>query len=94
MSEWPHDTESWAVFAQGTFNITDNLSLIAGVRYTEETKEADAQTWLNTTTDAEGLAATVSRLHAYQLVSGRHLLLLQSGEIAVLQHPFQHHQQK
>ena len=54
LSEWSQDTESWAVFAQGTFNITDNLSLIAGVRYTEETKEADAQTWLNST--AQGLA--------------------------------------
>ena len=34
------ETESWAVFFQGTFNITDNLSITAGVRYTEESKEA------------------------------------------------------
>jgi outer membrane receptor protein involved in Fe transport len=54
LSAWQQETESWAVFLQGTFNITDNLSLTAGVRYTEEEKSADAQTWLNST--AQGLA--------------------------------------
>jgi outer membrane receptor protein involved in Fe transport len=54
LSEWTQETESWAVFLQGTFNITDNLSVTAGVRYTEEEKSADAQTWLNST--AQGLA--------------------------------------
>ena len=54
LSRWQQDTESWAVFLQGTFNITDNLSITAGVRYTEEEKSADAQTWLNST--AQGLA--------------------------------------
>jgi iron complex outermembrane receptor protein len=33
-------TESWAVFAQGTFDLTDNLRVTAGLRYTEEEKEA------------------------------------------------------
>ena len=47
LSYWEQETESWAVFAQGTFNITDNLSITAGVRYTEETKEAIAQNWVN-----------------------------------------------
>ena len=54
LSRWQQETESWAVFLQGTFNITDNLTLTAGVRYTEEDKSADAQTWLNST--AQGLA--------------------------------------
>ena len=53
LSRWQQDTESWAVFLQGTFDITDNLSITAGVRYTEEEKSADAQTWLNST--AQGL---------------------------------------
>ena len=35
----------------GTLNITDNLTP-AGVRYTEEDKSADAQTWLNSTAQA------------------------------------------
>ena len=47
LSYWEQETESWALFAQGTFNITDNLSITAGVRYTEETKEAIAQAWVN-----------------------------------------------
>jgi outer membrane receptor protein involved in Fe transport len=54
LSAWQQETESWAVFFQGTFNITDNLTITAGVRYTEEEKSADAQTWLNST--AQGLA--------------------------------------
>ena len=33
------DNESKAVFAQGTFDITNQLSLTAGVRYTDEEKE-------------------------------------------------------
>jgi iron complex outermembrane receptor protein len=35
------DNESWAVFAQGTYDITDQLSLTAGVRYTDETRSFD-----------------------------------------------------
>lgn len=54
LSTWTQDTDSWAIFAQGTWDITDRLSLTAGVRYTEETKKADAQTWLNDT--VQGLA--------------------------------------
>lgn len=55
LSYWEQETESWAIFAQGTFNITDNLSITAGVRYTEETKEAIAQNWVNS--DVVGLDA-------------------------------------
>ncbi len=36
-------TESWALFAQGTFDITDRLRLTAGLRYTEEEKEATSR---------------------------------------------------
>ena len=53
LSRWVQDTDSWAVFAQGSWDITPALTLTAGVRYTEETKKADAQTWLNST--AQGL---------------------------------------
>ena len=47
LSYYEQETESWAVFFQGTFNITDNLSITAGVRYTEESKEAFAESWVN-----------------------------------------------
>ena len=54
LSRWETDTDSWAIFLQGTFDITDNLSLTAGVRYTEETKETYAMTKISSS--ATGLA--------------------------------------
>lgn len=33
------ESESWAVFAQGTFHLSDTLRLTLGLRYTEESKE-------------------------------------------------------
>ncbi|MDT8398816.1 MAG: TonB-dependent receptor [Pseudomonadales bacterium] len=33
------ETENWAVFAHGTYGITDSLSLTAGLRYTEDDKD-------------------------------------------------------
>lgn len=33
------DSDSWALFAQGTYNFNDNVRLTLGVRYTEETKD-------------------------------------------------------
>lgn len=35
-------TTSWAVFAQGTYAITDRLSAFAGIRYTQDDKSFDA----------------------------------------------------
>lgn len=32
------DSDSWAVFGQGTYDITEKLSLTVGLRYTEDTK--------------------------------------------------------
>lgn len=58
LSNWKQDTESWAVFLQGTFDISDTLSITAGLRYTEETKEAYAVTDITTT--ASGLANPVA----------------------------------
>jgi outer membrane receptor protein involved in Fe transport len=34
------ETDSWALFAQGTYDLTDALRLTVGVRYTEEEKDA------------------------------------------------------
>ena len=42
VSNWTQETDAWAVFFQGTYNLTDSLSLTAGVRYTEEDKAATA----------------------------------------------------
>lgn len=36
------DSDSWAVFGQGTFNITDAFRVTLGLRYTEENKEVES----------------------------------------------------
>ncbi|MCZ8130808.1 MAG: TonB-dependent receptor [Steroidobacteraceae bacterium] len=36
-----NDTDSWGVFAQGTWNFTDRLAATVGGRYTEEKKDVD-----------------------------------------------------
>ena len=40
------DSESWAVFGQGTFNLSDTFRLTVGVRYTEEDKDVVSQQYL------------------------------------------------
>jgi outer membrane receptor protein involved in Fe transport len=54
VSNWKQDTTSWAVFFQGEYRINDDWTLTAGVRYTEEDKDADAVTRI--ANDAGGLA--------------------------------------
>jgi outer membrane receptor protein involved in Fe transport len=39
VSTWQTDTDSFALFFQGTYDISDSLSLTAGLRYTEEEKD-------------------------------------------------------
>ncbi|HBK90238.1 MAG TPA: TonB-dependent receptor [Parvularcula sp.] len=34
-----HDNESWALFAQGSYDLTDRLNFTGGVRYTEDDKD-------------------------------------------------------
>lgn len=48
ISNWKQETDSWAVFFQGTYQIRDDLSFTAGLRYTEEDKSADASMDLTT----------------------------------------------
>ncbi|WP_417593243.1 TonB-dependent receptor [Parasphingorhabdus sp.] len=38
---YEQETETWSVFAEGTFNIAEDLSFIVGYRYTDETKTLD-----------------------------------------------------
>lgn len=40
------DSDSWAIFAQGTFNLTDDWRLTLGLRYTEENKDAKSKQFL------------------------------------------------
>ena len=41
------DSDSWAVFGQGTFNLSDSLRVTVGLRYTEENKEVDTSQFLS-----------------------------------------------
>ena len=53
ISNWKQDTSSRAVFFQGSLDLSDSLSLTAGVRYTEEDKRAHADMYQ--TTNSTGL---------------------------------------
>jgi outer membrane receptor protein involved in Fe transport len=41
------DSDSWAVFGQGTFNISDSFRVTVGLRYTEEEKDVVSQQYLS-----------------------------------------------
>jgi outer membrane receptor protein involved in Fe transport len=41
------DSDSWAVFGQGTFNLRDDLRLTLGLRYTEENKDVTSTQFLS-----------------------------------------------
>ncbi len=43
-SNWETDTESWAVFGQVEYDISDKFTVIGGLRWTEEEKTHTAQT--------------------------------------------------
>lgn len=40
VSDFDQDSETWAIFASGNWHIFDSVHVTAGLRYTEETKEA------------------------------------------------------
>ena len=54
ISNWSQDTNSKAVFFQGTYDLTDSVAITAGARYTEEEKRAHAV--MNLTTNSTGSA--------------------------------------
>ncbi|MCS5594526.1 MAG: TonB-dependent receptor, partial [Porticoccaceae bacterium] len=41
------DSDSWAVFGQGTFNLSDSLRVTVGLRYTEENKDVETSQFLS-----------------------------------------------
>ncbi|MBE9539562.1 MAG: TonB-dependent receptor [Proteobacteria bacterium] len=52
------DSDSWAVFGQGTFNLTDTFRLTLGLRYTEENKDVVSQQCLaDTNNDPDRLTS-------------------------------------
>ena len=63
MADWAQETESKAIFAQLSYDLTDTLSLTAGLRYTEEEKDVLAITDVTydsaSRTDVGGIATAV-----------------------------------
>ncbi|MEM9254827.1 MAG: TonB-dependent receptor [Pseudomonadota bacterium] len=45
--DFKQDSDAWALFGQGTFNLTDTLRLTLGLRYTQETKEVESSQFLS-----------------------------------------------
>ena len=45
--EYSQDSDSWAVFGQGTFNLSDSLRVTVGLRYTEENKDVETSQFLS-----------------------------------------------
>ena len=59
------DTESWAVFGQGTFNLTETVRLTLGLRYTDETKDVESSQFISD--DITGLDNRTDNFFAYQI---------------------------
>ncbi len=59
------DSDSWAAFGQGTFNLTDTFRLTVGLRYTEETKDVDTQQFASESNTGLGIPSTNTYLPVY-----------------------------
>ena len=60
------DSDSWAVFAQGTFNLSDTLRITLGLRYTEEEKEVVSDQFLSDSITGIGVPSNSYFLAALQ----------------------------
>ena len=61
--DFNQDTELYAIFAQGTYNLTDESRFILGARYTKENKEADRHQYHVTPAGAELPQGSVTDLY-------------------------------
>jgi iron complex outermembrane receptor protein len=60
------DSDSWAIFGQGTYNIADDWRLTLGLRYTEETKDVKSRQFLSDTNTGMGVPSTAFFLEFIQ----------------------------
>jgi len=47
VGDYQQDSETWAVFGQGTWHVKENLHVTLGLRYTKESKEAQRSLYLS-----------------------------------------------
>jgi outer membrane receptor protein involved in Fe transport len=62
------DSDSWAVFAQGTFNLSDAWRVTLGIRYTEENKDVTSVQFLSD--DLTGMGAPSNNFYLAQIQAG------------------------
>lgn len=67
-NSFSYETETWSVFGQAEFDLSDQLTLIAGVRWTEDEKEMDH---LSTCVDAFGTCAFFGLANGLRLTGDR-----------------------
>lgn len=58
--------DSWAIFTHNSYQLTDNLAITAGLRYTRETKEVDARF----STNAPAACAALEQAFGFDPISG------------------------
>ncbi|BFM16184.1 TonB-dependent receptor [Maricurvus nonylphenolicus] len=46
VSDFEQESETWAIFGQGTWHVRDDVHLTLGLRWTKETKEADRRLYI------------------------------------------------
>jgi iron complex outermembrane receptor protein len=57
-----NDNESWAVFGELKYHISDSLRVLGGLRYTDETKSIDGLTWNRQGAPCAAIGATVTTI--------------------------------
>lgn len=62
-SNYDLDTETWALFAQGTYSFSDNVHLTLGIRYTDESKDADSSVYVSDSESGVGNASEAPYLN-------------------------------
>ncbi|MFC3053313.1 TonB-dependent receptor [Kordiimonas pumila] len=96
-----HSNETWAVFGQGSYNLTDKTTVTIGVRYTDDKKSADAFSgglgvYLPTVeTSDDNISWDVAVNHAYsddfsvyaRIASGFRAPTIQSRDVAFVGNP-------
>lgn len=70
VNNYQEDSEAWSVFAQGTWNVNEDLRLTLGARYTDESKEASVTNELYELNDLDTLITNPFILGALSPFSG------------------------
>ena len=82
-SYWRQDSEAWAVFFQGRYQLSETLALTAGLRYTEEDKDVYARTQLTLEADLTSPTGSIATPNPNPTAAA-----IQSGTFNAYDHEF------